>query len=1306
MKQLFILPVLLLMATLLQATTFTQNFDGTDFSTAVGTGYANSTFSPAGFPASFAITNGLRNGTTAQDGFAGALGSFSIRLRDAAGSKLAVTVANGGVGTFSFFVRRWDNTPDPNYTLRYSTNGGGAWTNVATINNALLGSSNWLQVGGTINSSNPNIIIEIFNVSGERLMVDNFEMTDYAPVGGACTITGATLTNVSSCNDNGTPTVVGDDYFTADLVVNYANAPAIGSLSYTTATGGGSITVAAIGATTNTFTGLTFPANGLAQSVTVAFSNDVACTLTNANAHPGMMGCSVAPSGGCAPDLFFSEYIEFGNEKYLEIYNGTGATVTLSDYQVVLYANGGVTATTTYTLSGTLVDGGTLVLRNSGSTAFTGTSTSATVVNFNGDDAVALFKISSASNIDIFGRIGEDPGTAWTAAGGYSTEDRTLRRRDFVLAGVGTNPSAGFPTLATQWIATTPVVYNGLGSHTINCAACQVTGVSVSNVSACNSNGTGDINDDFYTADVTVTYSNPELVGTLDLSGDATASVAVGGLNATSHTFSAVQFPADGSAISLTAAFSNNAFCTFSNANAYAGQGSCSVIADQLQFTTVPSSVDGGEVIALQVCATNGTTIQSNYANPIQLTLLYGNATIATANPFTPVNGCAAFTINMGPGGQQVAFTATSTGLTSASTGAIVVLNNTCESFANVPTPNSVSYANYTWTGDNGASWTATDARNDQSISGRAITLRNGSLSVAGLSGGIGTLSFDYARVFSGNSTLQVLVNGTPVGAPIAVTDVVAQTASITVNLTGVFSLEFANTGSSTRTIIDNVCWTSYTVSPPPANDGICQARTLVQSRHSLGNGITCSSRVDNIAFATSNVADPALSCASGPVKSLWYRFTAPDCMESGNAAFTLKVSTDNAGTQFDTKLAVFSSSDGTCNGTLTEIACNDDKTVAGCSGSSNLASSTVDLTASLMPGQVYFVLLSGDVNALGNAEITFSVEPDAPTVSLNPVQPNGLVNVSWTNVNAPSYLVYWRAQGSTGYAMRSSSTTSYANPATAPLVPNTTYDFWVASVCGSSTLTPYNSPVASITTASLNSSCTAPQISCGTTTANTVTIEWPQVTSAIRIGARFFKAGQTGYTQRSSIAYTSASGTSSFTFTGLLENETYTFTLFAECDGRILWSTPITCTTGSSQPRLSNPLFSFVYDGTEYVDVNMNDFDFFAPAAGLPDHVVNVASGQLEVSFVQANEEALSFTLTPSVTNHTATMTVFTSKAADANLSIYDLNGNLVHTEALGEINNAQQVKISAENLTNGIYFVHLRTANELSTQKLVVVK
>jgi len=57
-----------------------------------------------------------------------------------------------------------------------------------------------------------------------------------------------------------------------------------------------------------------------------------------------------ASASGCASELIFSEYVEgSGNNKFLEIYNGTGQDVDLADYEIRQYNNGD--SSPTYTLS-------------------------------------------------------------------------------------------------------------------------------------------------------------------------------------------------------------------------------------------------------------------------------------------------------------------------------------------------------------------------------------------------------------------------------------------------------------------------------------------------------------------------------------------------------------------------------------------------------------------------------------------------------------------------------------------------------------------------------------------------------------------------------------------------------------------------------------------------------------------------------------------------------------------------------------------------------------------------------------------
>lgn len=256
---------------------------------------------------------------------------------------------------------------------------------------------------------------------------------------------------------------------------------------------------------------------------------------------------TAASTSLCAVDLLFSEYIEgSSNNKYLEIYNGTGAPINLSDYKVNLFSNGSTTFTQELLMSGTLNNGEVYIIKNSSATLYNGTATASNVTFFNGDDAVALIKISTGNYVDIIGRVGEDPGTAW-AIGNISMLNKTLIRKPTVLQGVSVNPSAGFPTLATEWLVDSIDVATNLGSHTMTCPSSnntistQVTGNNnyckggIINVSY---QVTGSINSsNIYTVELsndTGSFVNPIVIGTLTSSNltDLIPSVIPTNINA------------------------------------------------------------------------------------------------------------------------------------------------------------------------------------------------------------------------------------------------------------------------------------------------------------------------------------------------------------------------------------------------------------------------------------------------------------------------------------------------------------------------------------------------------------------------------------------------------------------------------------------------------------------------------------------------------------------------------------------------------------------------------------------------------
>ncbi|HBY53260.1 MAG TPA: hypothetical protein DEH15_12565 [Marinilabiliales bacterium] len=259
-----------------------------------------------------------------------------------------------------------------------------------------------------------------------------------------------------------------------------------------------SLAVSGTGITTGDYTlsssTITIASGAATGSVTFAIVNDTqvegteTATLTISNPSSGLtLGTTTSKtvtitdndtSSSCATDLIISEYVEgSSNNKYLEIYNGTSASISLSDYQLLLFANGASSATTTVTLSGTLASKATIVYKNSSAVVYTGAATSNSAIAFNGDDAIALKKISTGTYVDIFGRIGSDPGTAWTS-GTLTTVDKTLVRKASVYAGIKTNPTSGFATLATEWDMYSQNVVTNLGSHTMTCASNLISDIS------------------------------------------------------------------------------------------------------------------------------------------------------------------------------------------------------------------------------------------------------------------------------------------------------------------------------------------------------------------------------------------------------------------------------------------------------------------------------------------------------------------------------------------------------------------------------------------------------------------------------------------------------------------------------------------------------------------------------------------------------------------------------------------------------------------------------------------------------------
>jgi predicted extracellular nuclease len=175
-------------------------------------------------------------------------------------------------------------------------------------------------------------------------------------------------------------------------------------------------------------------------------------------------------------DLFLSEYAEgSGNNKYLEIYNGTGASVVLTNYQIAQAVNGGGWQYYhTFTTGTSIADGDVWVIATDQADASIQAAANEilpypSVVHHNGNDARGLISISGTDTtwIDIIGDPNNDPGTGWDVAGVTNgTQDHTLVRKSTVTSGnTDWSVSAGTTMDNSEWIVLDQDTWTYVGSH-------------------------------------------------------------------------------------------------------------------------------------------------------------------------------------------------------------------------------------------------------------------------------------------------------------------------------------------------------------------------------------------------------------------------------------------------------------------------------------------------------------------------------------------------------------------------------------------------------------------------------------------------------------------------------------------------------------------------------------------------------------------------------------------------------------------------------------------------------------------------
>ncbi len=196
------------------------------------------------------------------------------------------------------------------------------------------------------------------------------------------------------------------------------------------------------------------------------------------------------------------------------------------------------------------------------------------------------------------------------------------------------------------------------------------------------------------------------------------------------------------------------------------------------------------------------------YANGNLAATVSGTTTSTTVNSLSPLTQYTFYVIAKDAAGNSSpqSTTATETTLDGSAGG------GSCgtEDFSTMQDGSSLpsSYATRTWTNNN-ITWTATLARTDETINGKAVCTNKGTLTSSVVSGGVQTLTLTTQRKYNGNNgNLNVLINNVTVGTiPYSST---VTTTTINVNVGGNVTIQIVNPNNGDRVAMDDLSWTCF----------------------------------------------------------------------------------------------------------------------------------------------------------------------------------------------------------------------------------------------------------------------------------------------------------------------------------------------------------------------------------------------------------------------------------------------------------------------------------------------------------------
>ncbi len=204
-----------------------------------------------------------------------------------------------------------------------------------------------------------------------------------------------------------------------------------------------------------------------------------------------------------------------------------------------------------------------------------------------------------------------------------------------------------------------------------------------------------------------------------------------------------------------------------------------------------------------------GVTSYQVYANGVLKATVNGTTTSTTVNGLSPLTQYTFYVIAKDAAGNSSpqSATATETTLDGPAGG------GSCgtEDFSTMQdgSAQASSYATRTWTNNN-ITWTATLARTDETINGKAVCTQKGTLTSSLISGGVQALTLTTQRKYSGsNGNLNVFVNDTLMGTiPYSTT---VTTTTISVGVSGDAVIKIVNPNND-RVAMDDLTWTCATL--------------------------------------------------------------------------------------------------------------------------------------------------------------------------------------------------------------------------------------------------------------------------------------------------------------------------------------------------------------------------------------------------------------------------------------------------------------------------------------------------------------